>query len=107
MRGWGGDTKEKKGRNTEKGEQRWKENIHRCKDDLTGCSQEEFKFQFNLQIRPRERRAFQPKKSPGYGALGRQQRLCGQAKGAEKPIKRECLEAQQIAYQTYLKNSKQ
>lgn len=71
MRGWGGDTKEKRGRSIEKGEQRWKENTHRCKEDLTGCGQEEFKFQFNLQIRPREKRVFQPKKSQGYGALGR------------------------------------
>ena len=71
MRGRGGDAKEKEGRTTEKEEQRWKAKIHRCKEDLTGFSQEEFKFQLDLQIRPGERRVFQPKKSPGYRSLGR------------------------------------
>ena len=43
-RGGGGHRREKKGRNLEMEEQRWKEKIYGCKEDHTGSSQEEFKF---------------------------------------------------------------
>lgn len=42
--GWGGDRREKKGRNLEMEEQRQKEKTYGCKEDRTGSRQEEFKF---------------------------------------------------------------